>query len=184
MGTAKLTVINNALVELGDTPLTSLSENRLGATVALQVYDSVYQDLLGKAPWRFATQKADLSRETDTPLNEWAYQFVLPAQCLRILRVYPFSNYEVFGTKIFSGATSLAVDYVANVSESYLPAPYARLLTLELAVRMCMTITNDADLKTRLQSDARLQFAAALAADSMQRPNIPIQSSPFLSVRG
>ena len=49
MGTAKLEVVNNALVELGDEVLTSLSENKLSVTVANQVYDDVYEDLLGKA---------------------------------------------------------------------------------------------------------------------------------------
>lgn len=184
MGTAKLEVVNNALVELGDEVLTSLSENKLSVTVANQVYDDVYEDLLGKAPWRFAMQKADLSRDTDTPLNEWTYQYTLPAQCLRILRVYPDQAYEVYGLKLYAHAPSLAVDYVEKVSESYLPPPFVRLLSLELAARMCMAITNDAQLKVSLQNDARMQFAAALSSDAMQRPNKVLRTSPFIAVRG
>jgi hypothetical protein len=183
MASAKLEIVNNALVELGDTILSSLSENRLAVAVANQVYDDVYEDLLAKAPWRFAVQKSDLSRLVELPLNEWAYQYELPELCLSIIRTYPMTRYEIFGTRIYSNSSSLSVDYIKKVSETNLTPPFVRLLSLELAVRMCMAITNDVDLKTRLQGDARMQFAAAMAVDAQQRPNVTIQSSPFVDVR-
>jgi len=183
MGSSKIEIANNALLELGATLLTGLSMNNLESDTVLAVYDDVYEDLLAKAPWRFAVKKADLSRDVAVPLNEWSYQYTVPAQLQRVVRVYPTTPYEMFQGKIFANTTSLAVDYVEKVSESYLPPPFVRLLSLELAVRMCMAITNDVQLKKSLQDDARLQFAAALAADAMQRPNVPIQSSPFVDVR-
>jgi hypothetical protein len=183
MPSAKIEVANNALSELGAQLLTALPMNNLESDTVLAVYDDVYEDLLGKAPWRFATKKADLSREVTTPLNEWTYQFVLPPQCMRILRVYPHAPYEMFEGKIYSDSDALAVDFVERVSESLWPPPFVRLMSLELAVRMCMAITNDVALKKSLQDDTRMQFAAALAADAQQRPNIPLQSSPFTAVR-
>jgi hypothetical protein len=180
---AQIGIVNNALVELGATVLTALPSNKLESDTALAVYDDVYEDLLAKAPWRFAMRKLALSREVAVPPNEWTYQFTFPPQCLRILRVYPMTPYEVFQDRIYADVQDLSADYVEKVSESLLPPPYVRLLSLELAVRMCMAITNDPQLKISLQNDARLQFAATLAADAQQRPNVPIQSSPFTDVR-
>lgn len=183
MASAKIEIINNALTELGETLLSSLTENKLSVAVANQVYDDVYEDLLSKAPWRFAVQKADLSRDVDVPLNEWTYQYTLPEQCLTIVRAYPMTTYEIFGTKVYSNSPTMAIDYIKKVTETNLTPAFVRLLSLELAVRMCMAITNDVDLKRTLQQDARMQFAAALAVDSMQRPNTAIQSSPFVDAR-
>lgn len=180
---SKIEIINGGLIELGETPLPSLATNSLSADTMNEIYESVYRDLLGKAPWRFATKKADLSHLAAAPLNEWQDQFDLPALCVRIVRVYPATHYEVFEGKVYANADALAVDFVEQVSESALPAPFVRLVSLELAVRGCMTITNDARLKKDLQNDTRMQFAAALAADAQQRPNIPIQSSPFTDCR-
>jgi hypothetical protein len=183
MPSSQIEIVNGALVELGETILSGLPQNTLASDVALQVYDQVYQDLLGKAPWRFAVKKETLSQDIATPPNEWTYQYSLPAQCMRVLRVYPQARYEIFKNKLYANTSELAIDYVEKVSESYLPAPFVRLFTLELAVRMCMSITNDVDLKKSLQQDARMQFAAALSADAQQRPNVPIVSSPFVDVR-
>lgn len=184
MGSSKIEMVNGALVELGAEILSSLSEDKLEVDVANQIYDQVYGDLLAKAPWRFAVKKADLSHLVAAPLNEWTDQFDLPAQCVRIVGVYPRRTaYEVFNNLVYANTATLAVDYVERVSESALPPPFVRLMSLELAVRMCMSITNDEQLKRSLQQDARMQFAAALAADAQQRPNIPIQSSPFVDCR-
>jgi ethanolamine utilization microcompartment shell protein EutS len=184
MGSSKIEMVNGALIELGAVILSSLTEDKLEVDVANEIYDEVYGDLLAKAPWRFAVKKADLSHLIAAPLNEWADQFDLPAQCVRVLGVYPRRTaYEIFGSTICANATALAVDYVERVSESLLPPPFVRLMSIELAVRMCMSITNDAELKRLLQQDARMQFAAALAADAQQRPNVPIQSSPFVDCR-
>lgn len=184
MGSSKIEMVNGALVELGAETVTSLSANKVEVDVANAVYEQVYRDLLGKAPWRFATQKADLSHLVAAPPNEWTDQFDLPAQCVRIVGVYPRGTpYEMFGDKVYANTATLAVDFVQQVSESLLPPPFVRLMVLELAVRMCMPITNDVELKKSLQQDARMQFGAALAADAQQRPNIPLQSSPFVDCR-
>jgi len=180
---SKLEMVNGALIELGAITLSSLSGPALEVEIANRIYDQVYGDLLGKAPWRFAVKKADLSHLVAAPLNEWSDQFDLPAQCVRIVRVYPDQPFEVFEGKVYANASSLAVDYVERVSESLLPPPFVRLVALELAVRMCIAITNDVELKKTLQQDVRMQFAAALAADAQQRPNVPLRASPFVDVR-
>lgn len=183
MGSAKIEIANNALGELGEPSLQSLAEVSLRAEAVETHYDDTIEDLLGKADWRFAVQKSSLSRDVAVPLNEWQYQYTLPAQFMRMVNLYPRSDFEIYGSKVFSDATELACDYVKKVSESYFSPPFVRLASLELAVRMCMTITGDLDLKTRLQADARLQFSAALAADAMQRPNRRIEDAPFINCR-
>lgn len=183
MGSAKIEIANNALSELGEPPLSSLATVSLPAETVEVHYDDTLEDLLGKADWRFAVQKSSLSRDVLAPLNEWQYQYTLPAQFMRMVSLYPRSDFELYGLKLYSNAPELACDFVQKVSESYFPPPFVRLVSLELAVRMCMTITGDVDLKTRLQSDARLQFGAALAADAMQRPNRRIEHAPFINCR-
>jgi len=180
---SKLDIVNGALIEMGETPLQSLTEDTESAITANYIYDQVYHDLLSKAPWRFAVTKQTLSQLVAAPLNEWTYQYQIPSDCVRVLRVYPDQDYDIYGDTIYSKASALALDYVAKVTEDALPPYFVRLLVLELAVRMSMSITASASMKGTLIQEKQLQFAAALAADAQQRPNRPILSRPFLDVR-
>ena len=168
---------------MGETPLQSLTEDTESAITANYIYDQVYHDLLSKAPWRFAVTKQTLSQLVAAPLNEWTYQYQIPSDCVRVLRVYPDQDYDIYGDTIYSKASALALDYVAKVAEDVLPPYFVRLLVLELAVRMSMSITASAGMKGTLIQEKQLQFAAALAADAQQRPNRPFLSRPFLDVR-
>lgn len=180
---SKLDIVNGALIEMGETPLQSLTEDTESAITANYIYDQVYHDLLSKAPWRFAVTKQTLSQLVAAPLNEWSYQYQIPSDCVRVLRVYPDQDYDIYGDTIYSKASALALDYVAKVTEDALPPYFVRLLVLELAVRMSMSITASAGMKGTLIQEKQLQFAAALAADAQQRPNRPFLSRPFLDVR-
>lgn len=183
MGSAKIEIANNALGELGEPALMSLSEVSLRAETVNTHYDDTVEDVLSKVPWRFATQKAALSRDVAVPPNEWQYQYTLPPLFLRMVTMYPPSSFEIYGLKIYSNETALSCDYVMRVSESFFSPTFVRLVSLELAVRMCMTITGDLELKVRLQTDARLQFGAASATDAMQRPNTRFGNAPFVDCR-
>lgn len=180
---AQIDIVNSALAELGEQALSSMSEDSEPAIVANQVYEQVYWDLLSKAPWRFATKKATLSLLVTDPLNEWASQFQMPSDCLRVIRVFPDQDYDIYQDKIYAKSDQLDIDYVYKVDETYLPAYFVRLLVLELAVRTCMAITGNANLKASLNQEKQFQFAAALSADAMQQPNRRIISRPFLDVR-
>ena len=180
---AQIDIVNSALAELGESALSSMSEDSEGAIVAGTIYDQVYHDLLSKAPWRFASKKATLSLLVSEPLNEWESEYQLPADCLRVIRVYPDQDYDIYGDKLYAKSGELDIDYVYKVSETYLPAYFVRLLVLELAVRMAMSITANASLKAGLNQEKQFQFAAALSADAMQQPNRRIISRPFLDVR-
>lgn len=183
MGSAKIEIANNALSELGEPALSSLTENSVAAEAIATHYDDTLEDLLGRVPWRFATQKIDLSRDVAVPLNEWQYQYTLPAGFMRMVAVYPRADFEIYGLKLYTNATALACDFVKKVDETYFPPTFVRYLSLELAVRCCMQVTGDVDLKTRLQVDTRLGAAAAMSADAQQRPNRSFEDSPFVNAR-
>lgn len=185
MGSNQLEISNLALNELGESPLTAVDEDNDSADSLALLYIPTYRDLLAKAPWRFATVKAPLSRKTAAPLNEWSYQFDLPVTpaFVRMVRVWPDQPFEIYENVVYANATELACDYVGQVSETLLPPYFVKLFAFELATRGCKAITGSESAKGTLQLETRLQFAAALAADAQQRPNSPILSSPFIDVR-
>jgi hypothetical protein len=180
---SKIQICKLALGYLGEPELQSLSEISLRAEQMNLHYEPAVLDSLGKADWRFAVQKSALSREVAVPINEWAYQYTLPADFVRVVKLEPRSDYEIFGRKLFSDATALDMDFVKRVTEDHFSTPFETLVAIELALRACMVITGDADLKVALTHDRRRAFGEALSADATQRPNRRFEHAPFINVR-
>lgn len=180
----KIGIISKALILCGEKPLSSLSEDRYGATVGSNLFESLYESELQSNPWRFATKKGSLSRLNVTPLNQWTYAYQLPSDCLIPSHVYPGAPYEIYGDRIYTDATSVELDYRFKPEVSALPAYFALLLTYRLAANMIKPITESDDARNELLKTYRMQRADALYADAQGRPSTAVQSSPFIDVRG
>lgn len=184
MASNQLDIVNLAIIELGDALVVSLAADADAIDVANALYQPVKDDLLSKAPWRFAAKKIALSLVTSpAPLNEWSAQFDVPSDYVRIIRVYPDQAYEMFGRRIYANATSLACDYVHSCDEALMPPYFVTLIAVDLAERMSRAITGADQDKERLRDRRRFAFAEALSADAQQRPNVIPRSSPFVNVR-
>lgn len=183
MSSSQIQIANTALGYLGQPHLTSLAELSLPAEQVNVHYEPAVVDCLAKGEWRFAVQKDWLSQSVTAPQNEWPYQYVLPAGFIRLIKLEPRANFEIFGDRLYADATGLACDFVKRVSEAKFSVPFATFVATELAIRMVMVITGDIDLKASLQNDRRFRFAEALSADAQQRPNVRFEHAPFINCR-
>ena len=120
---SKIQLISNALILIGDLPITSLSGNTRAETVANNLYDNIVQNELSKFRWGFARKQAQLSLTVDTPIGkEWQSIYQLPTDMLTLIKLSPSVPYQILGDKVYcnySGA--LYCDYIANVSEGTWP---------------------------------------------------------------
>ena len=56
----KLSLINNALILIGDVPLTSLNSGTRAQVVATSLYDNIVQSELSKFRWGFARTQTEM----------------------------------------------------------------------------------------------------------------------------
>ena len=59
---AKINLISNALILIGDLPITSLVGDTRAQVVASNLYDNIVQNELTKYRWGFARKKAQLAK--------------------------------------------------------------------------------------------------------------------------
>ena len=85
----KLDLCTMALLKLGEQPIQSLNQDTPAAQLALTLFDSTMDTLLASHPWRFATRRIKLKKNTDG-------NFLIPSECLRVLRC----DGEIFGNHI------------------------------------------------------------------------------------
>lgn len=183
MATSKLDIISAALVLIGDKPLNDLTEPRIAATAANNLYDSTYEAMLCQHRWRFASGKATLNRLVAAPLNQWTYAFQIPADFLMGIGVRPNTPFEIFEDQIYSNQTALDLDYIYRPAESQLPPYFVKAMEYEMATQLAIAVTDRQSYYQLYRSEASEHWKRARFADSAQRPNRAIESNPFTHVR-
>jgi hypothetical protein len=180
---SKIGLISKALILCGEKPLTSLSDDRYGATVGAGLFEMLYESELQSNPWRFSMKKAALSRLNVTPVNQYAYAYQIPVDCLLVRHVYPTSDYEIFGDRLYSDASTVELDYQFKPDVSDIPAHFALLLTYSLARDMVKPLTESEPAVRTMAAKYSRQRDVAMYADAQGRPATTIQYNPFIAAR-
>jgi len=182
---SKIQLISNALILIGDLPVTSLSGNTRAETVANNLYDNIVQNEISKFRWGFARRQAQLSLTTEVPIGtEWSSIYQLPANMLTLIKLSPSINYQILGDKVYcnySGA--LYCDYIANVSEGTWPAYFSKMIEYALAMDFAPSIRDSASSMQLLANQYLNASRMARFTDSQQHPQVAIQDRPFINVR-
>lgn len=182
----KIELISNALILIGDTPVSSLDGGTRREVVADSLYDGIVQNELTKHRWTFARKQAEITKQAGTPPdpNGWASIYQLPADLLFLITVTPDSNYQVYGDKLYSNSSGeLYADYIYNAPETEWPVYFCRVIEYALAMDFAASV--------RDSSAARGEMAAAYVnasrmarfTDSQQAPVERVRSNPFANVR-
>ena len=182
MTPSAISICSNALLLLGHQPITSFEEGSAGAQIAAALYDSSYEALLTQTRWHFATKQAQLAMLADKPLDRWSYAFQLPADLLLISRITE-RHYEIYEDMIYTNAKEVNIEYIYRVEEANLPTYFVKALEFYLAAQFAIPITSNTQRAEQYQNMYLMQIRQARNADSAQRPNYPIEDSPFTDVR-
>ena len=85
-GDTDVSIVNKGLLLLGAEAISSFSDGTPAGTAASTIYTEVKFTTLGMYPWSFTIAKTQLTRDSNTPQNEWTYQYLLPND---MLSAYP-----------------------------------------------------------------------------------------------
>lgn len=151
-GDTKLSICSDALVMLGESPLTSFSGSDVG-TVCDRLYKDIKVMTLAMYPWSFTINKVQLSRGT-APINEYKYAYNLPTDTQRISGVRAVFNstqtgaqplqggWEILGKTLITNQETIVIDYQFEPKEFDLPAYFIQLLKYMLTWHIAETVTD------------------------------------------
>ena len=127
-------ICNGALNQLGGTTILSLTEDSKNARLCNSRYTQVRDALFRTHPWNCLQKRIAVAADVATPAWGFSYQYTLPADCLRLLRILDYdSNYKVEGRKILSNSSGMKILYVARVTD---PNEYDELLRETLSASL------------------------------------------------
>ena len=182
---SKLDLISNALILIGDTPITSLNGNSRQQVVAAKIYPTTVKSEISKHRWGFARRKAQLSLLVEEPIDDdWRSIYQLPADLIALIKLNPNTDYQIYGDQVYTNLSQeLHCDYIRDVVEAEWPVYFAEMIEYALARKFARSITTS---KSIMEDNATEYLNASRMArytDSMQHPQTPIVDRPFISVR-
>ena len=154
-GDTNIKITNGALILLGSDEITSFTDGSDAAKMASQLYPDVKNMALGLYDWSFALKKKTLARSATAPINEWTYSYPLPADILTKVPqavynststgVSPITAYEIYDSSIYTGATTIVIDYLSTeTTEASMPSYFVQLLKYMMAWHLAEPVTDQA----------------------------------------
>lgn len=179
---AKTQIVSNALILLGDRPISSLTEDTTGATLGANLFENTYLSMLQSHRWRFAVTTLQLSKLSTKPKTGYTNAFQLPANFLYTVKT-DIGQFEVFGNEIHSNSDAIRLDYICRIEEDLLPAYFAKALEFGLSAQFAVPLTGDLNKADYYSKVYMNELKKAKHADATQYPEIPVQSRPYVDVR-
>ena len=166
-------ICNDALNHLGAEYINSLTEESKIARVCRTQYPLTRDFMLRTYVWNFALKREQLTPNGDTPVWGNAFEFNLPADCVRVNKVmkesFVAARYKTEGRQLLSAQESLYLSYVSNtVSEGLYDIAFSKAVAARLAADICFNITQSNSLQGALYSLADQIAKDARSTDSME----------------
>ena len=176
---------NLALTPLGADRVMDPLEDTESARKCSAVYESIRDELLEAHPWKFATDRIQLALTANTPLYEFTYEFQMPSDSLRVLRIEaPSESWRREGSKILANESPLYIVYIKQITDTTaFSSAFVATLASRMAFELSFSITNSSTFMERLWTVYEKKLKLAKATDAQEGTPYNIYSDRFIDAR-
>jgi hypothetical protein len=185
-------ICNSALNLLGASTISALSDDSKNARLCNQRYEPVRNRVFRGHAWNCLTKRVQLAQDSTAPVVEYSFQYTLPSDCLRVLKVHTGVTdsiesdieYAVEGRKIKSNEGTLYLIYIAidtdpNNYDTYLQESISHQLAADIAY----AVTNNATLAKNYMERADERLREARFVDATENSLGTVESNEFTNAR-
>lgn len=187
---SEVDLCNDALGQIGQSPITSLSDGSTNANYATTFYPNLRDSLLMNTNWTFNRKRVQLAQLPTPPLYEFAYQYQLPADFLKlveylgdafnpntanVLQLFDtntdpsFERYKVEGRTLLTNDSIVFITYSKQITDPNFFSPLLyQCMTSWLAAKLASAINKDSKLSMSLLKVAMDLLSEAMSVDGQQ----------------
>ena len=184
--TSQVEICNLALSRIGAGTISAIDEDTREARTLLLHYEPTLRSLLRAHEWNFAKKRVVLAQLSTAPVSEYAYQYALPSDFLKVCRINgAFTDeYRLEGSALLSDEDPVTLEYVHAVTDPNLfDAIFTDVLAQKLASEIAYALTENNGLTEsvfRIYSDKLREARTMNARDGTPRN---IEASTWLDAR-
>ena len=165
-GDTDIRVCSDALLMIGQKAISSFNEGTDASNICDRIYPGVKKSTLQSFPWSFTFKKVQLAQTTNTPVNEYKYEYQLPSDRLGTIRrafnstavgARTSSQWTMQGDKLLTNEETVVIDYQYLPTESEMPSYFIQLLKYMMCWHLATPMTDQ---------DAKAQYWQSIAVGS------------------
>ena len=192
---SKVEICNSALNMLGANNITDITEDSKNARLLNQRYEPVRDAIFRSHAWNCLIKRVELAAETDTPTHEYTYQYTLPSDCLRVLKVGGHHDgsssdldngqkFKVEGRKLLTDETTIYLVYIAKITDvNEYDTLLQETIAARLAAELCYAVTSSTSLANQLKDSYNEKLREARFTDATEGTADSLDSSTFINSR-
>lgn len=186
----RLSIINDALVNTGNTRVQAEFEDSAEWDVTKTAYDRFLPQLLEAHPWNFATKTEALSQAGENPSQIYDYAYTIPGDALWLVAAYhngDLAEYEIVDDKLCcdlpNTAYPLMAKYVRNPGTTALSNLFWEALR-KLVESACLRGLNEENSEaSRREQEGWQMLRLAASRSDQQAPRRGFLKSGALAAR-
>jgi hypothetical protein len=170
-----VSIVNQALLMLGQNTIRSLEEQTKEAEIAGAFYADALDHVLKDIKPSFARRRAVPSALPGSVPPPYSYQYQVPPDCLLIVSatsgdVVGHWQWEVEGATILSDQSVGQISYIARIPgvEAYMDGSFVQAFSAYLAMKYAYAIMGDANRSNQLIEVYRYASGEAMAVEGQQ----------------
>jgi hypothetical protein len=162
MAASKTEIANSALMKIGGKLILSLDDPDKEATLCKARMDPCIKAVLRMHPWNCAMVRVSLAPTVAVPPFGYAYKFLLPGDCLRVLPLGSFATEDEFDIEdkhLLCDISAIDVIYIKNVTDV---SRFDPLLDEAISAYLAWDISYSLTQSSRVRDDAFITFRSLL----------------------
>ncbi len=181
-------IINAAYALLNEQGINQLTENSPRANKASALWEMIRDEVIRDHPWKCCTKRTSISADVATPLYDWAYQYTLPQDFMKVLQVGEL-GYEVpyaieNGKIVTDQSAPLYFRYIyKNEDASTYDSMMVSALIYRMAAAFAYGTTGSSALRDSFIQEYNMLLKKARAVDGQDNPPEMLGDTPSLAVR-
>lgn len=170
-----ISICNTGLLMANANTINSFEDSTREAAMCKAMYETTRDAVLSKFPWSFSIFQQTLAKTTNTPLDDFTYEYQLPTGYIRILKKDTFQNdYRIYKNKLLSDDDGVVLTYQKDPGEEFYPAYFVRLLEFKMAELLSLSMVQDEQMAQRFGQQYLLAMREARGIDSQNNPTSSI----------
>lgn len=185
MATTKIGICNLALRKLKLKSLIDFDtdDNEIARTMR-DIYEFILKEVMGEHSWNFAIKRILLDTPTDTPVYEFAYAFVLPADCLRVIDTEDKIKYQVENGLLLCNSATVKIKYIYyNETVALYSQNFIGVFALRLAYELAYSEAGSTEMRQILADDDVRKLSKSKSVDGQESPPEKEDNSSWLDSR-
>lgn len=191
MATSKVQICNSALIKIGAARINSLEDENKAAKICKEQYDKLRKKLLRAHPWNFAIRRISLGQSAITPEFDFAYQYPLPKDVLRVLdtnlledEVWAIEYDQTDDRVLVTDSAAVKIKYLKDIEDVSVFAPdFEEALAFLIASDLAYSMTNSRTLATTMYQAYKAEVAEARSFDAQEGSRDSVDANEWLDER-